>query len=320
MKIALYSSLLIVSSSFAISLQSIPEENYGIHVGLGNEAIVDGTNLKELKEKRLPQQIQKLESVGVDYSDAILFSKLSELSKNDKANSGLPNSNNLVNIPSTLVSDYSKYKASNQIASPDSLKSEDNNKFLVLKCSTFKDYKITKSANIKMMCKDRNLSGGIYKLSAILEVGANGNDLTLSATPYMIEDVKGKYFEIIKEKSRLTNGINGDSNLATYVDKKAMESVVKAMGDTFATDSPTLTKDYLEKKNASDDTVTSNGDTIIVASETPKPVPEDYGIALLVNVVGSGLKAGFDQLYRDLGYIYYMPKESVVDAEIVIKL
>lgn len=320
MKIALYLLLLIAGNSFAINLQSMPEENYNIHVGLGDSAIVNGTNLKELKEKRLPRQIQKLESVGVDYSDATLFAKLFELSKNDNPNRGLPNSNNLVNIPSTLVADYNKYKLNNQNIPSESLKEKDINKFLVLKCSTFKDYKITKSANIKMMCKDRNLTGEIYKLSAVLEVGVSGNDLTLSATPYMIEDVKGKYFEIIKDKSRLTNGINGDSNLATYVDKKAIESVLKAMGNTFATDAPTLTKDYLDKKNASNDTVTSNGDTIIVASETPSPVPEDYGIALLVNVVGSGLKAGFDQLYKDLGYIYYVPKDSVVDAEIVIKI
>ncbi|MDQ1268154.1 MAG: hypothetical protein QG560_797, partial [Campylobacterota bacterium] len=52
----------------------------------------------------------------------------------------------------------------------------------------------------------------------------------------------------------------------------------------------------------------------------PKPEASDYGISLLVDVLGSGIKAGVDQLYLDLGYIYYVPKDSVIDAEIVIKV
>ena len=49
-----------------------------------------------------------------------------------------------------------------------------------------------------------------------------------------------------------------------------------------------------------------------------KVTGSDYGISFLLSVISSGIKAGVDQLYMDLGYIYFIPKGTVIDSELFI--
>ncbi len=51
-----------------------------------------------------------------------------------------------------------------------------------------------------------------------------------------------------------------------------------------------------------------------------KPVASNYGISLLLSVLAEGVKAGVEKMYQDLGYIFYIPKGSLIDGEIVVAL
>ena len=84
-----------------------------------------------------------------------------------------------------------------------------------------------------------------------------------------------------------------------------------------------MTQDYLKQKNKADSEVVQNNNgtttTTTTAITNPKPKVSDYGISLLVSTLTSGLKAGVDQMYKALGYIYFIPKSSSFDAEIIVK-
>lgn len=314
---------LVITSSYALKKNEVADLDYRIHVGLDDKAVVGGTTDKTEANRVLPKTIKKQTAVkSVDYTDSYILYQINEQAKLD--NKQFKSSDELISIPSTLNKQingyYEKIKTLSEAQKVASNKNEVQHKFLILNCRTFKDYKINQKTNIKMICRDKKDRSEIYKLSALVDISTTGNNLQMEANAYMLEDSYGKNFNINKDDSKIYNAVSGNNNLATYVDKRAAESIIKAMGTTIGTDAPTLSKDYIEKKNAAQSTVVVNGDTSTVGTTTPEPIMHDYGVSLLVNTIGSGIKAGFEQLYRDLGYIYYIPKDSLIDAEIVIEI
>ena len=168
---------------------------------------------------------------------------------------------------------------------------------------------------MQTVCYDKNNQK--YKLYARIKVTKDKTKMIVK--PYLMINQQGKTI-FLKNKSRLYNALSGSDNLATFVDKRAIEHVKKAMSDTAGTETGALTKDYMKQKNKANSSIVTNSNglqqTTTTQTTNPKPQASDYGITLLIDTISAGLKAGTDQLYRDLGYIYFIPKNSVFNAEI----
>lgn len=316
LKIIIFNS---VFFAFLCANPVIANKDYLIRNGLtsnNNKAMVDGDALKKELNNQIKVKTKHIDKLNL--KNALIFKEIKKHQiKVTKSNI----KGNFIALPSSYIKekkDYLKIENEKLLAKNEKLLAKkDINELLLLKCIAFNDYKIYNSANMKMICYDNNVK---YKLFA--QITISKDKVNLTSKPYLIEDEYGKKY-FLNNKSKLYNATNGSSNLATYVDKRVIEKVTKAMGDTVGTDTPTLTKDYLAQKNKANSQVIQNNNgsttTTTTATTNPQPKVDDYGIKLLVDTFSSGLKAATDQLYTDLGYIYFIPKGSVFDAQIIIK-
>lgn len=317
LKSLVISGLILTSSVFAIGNGVIASNEDVLKMGTEGKLSVTGVAEKTLaepvsdKKKTVKVNIKK-----TDLKDAFIMSQI--LKSSNKETKPVAKSNFLA-LPSTYSSELKEYNnLQKQIAAQKQMleaNKVENERLVLLRCSTFKDYKIYNAINMNMVCRDRDSKS--YKLNANITVSLD--KVEMISKPYLMEDEMGR-FHFLDDKSKIYNATSGSSNLATYIDKRVFEKVSSAMAGAVGNSAPELTKDYLEKKNAADSTTTQaeNGSTV-VSTTTPEPEVKDYGISLLVDVLSSGVKAGVDQLYKDLGYIYFIPKGSVFDAQIVIK-
>lgn len=307
---------------------SMPGQDYKLQVGLDNESKVEGTAVKA-KIEELPKEIQipekqvdkVIQPPQVDLTNAYLLKQIEERRTNWNQ---LPTTN-LIALPDGYNKELDAHRKMLSLQSkstaPDKSKSKVE-KLLFLQCRVAQDYKINTDTTIKMFCRDTkmNSKSSLYRVNASLSVEKN----KLLSTAYLLENEDGEVYAVKKEKSRLFNAANGSGNLATFVDKRALDKAEQGAVGAFATEAPALAKDYLEQSNKADSELvqTSNGLTSTVAQSTvnPKPQAGDYGISLLISMLGSGVKAGVDQLYLDLGFIYYIPRDTVIEAEIVIEV
>jgi len=311
----------IPSFLFALNEQEIASKTYQIRVGKGNDLRARSVDKKTIL---LPQIVQTSDGkpvAGVDYTNAIILDKILKANKKSgykQKKSGM--AVNYLKLPKTYVSDMKDYNSQLKEATlaRQAKSNKKQNILVIARCRTYQDYKINGISSLKMMCKTRDNSK--FLLHAKVEITYNKKP-ELKAIPYMLEDVNGDIYSIVQNKSFLYNAINGSVNLATYVNKRALAKISKAMANTVGTEVPKMTNDYLNKKYAASSSIaqTNNGNssTTYTTTNTPKPAMSDYGLGLLVKVISSGIKAGADQLYQNLGYIYYIPKGSIVDAEIV---
>ena len=309
-------TLLIFNFLFALTEQQIADRSWQIRVGKGDN--LKALSVNEKKKDILPPLVQTKSGkviYKIDYSNAIILNKIVKYTKPIES-STKAKSINLLALPKTYISDINSYQQiKNRINKNKNALQKQQKKTLLLlaKCKTFEDFKINNNSRIKMLCKSKE--GKRFMLFAKLEMSFNKKPF-LIGKPYMFEDVNGNIQAVESDKSALYNAINGSMNLATYVDKKALEKVSKAMATTVGGEVPKMSDDYISKKNASDSTVIQTDTSTTTATTTPKPNIVDYGFSLLAKVLSSGIKAGAEQLYHDLGYIYFIPKNSVIDAEI----
>lgn len=301
---------------FAINYDELATEDYTLKVGLDKDSKVDGNkNKKDINPKINDLPNNQIVNKNVDLKEAYILKQIKD--KYPK-NENVKESTNLLTIPEQLKNDLKQNAASNKTVTASNTESKSIPKLLLLRCETDQDYKVNATINMNLYCKDiANKSDILYKLRANAKVDKN-NTVSLIAKPYMLEDDLGKTYSIVEDKSKLYNTISGDENIATYVDRRTVESITKAMANSTATDGPRLAQDYLDKKNAAQSTVVQTDTSTVTATNSPKPEASDYGISFLFSAIGSGLKAGVDQLYMDLGYIYYIPKGSIIEAELFV--
>ncbi len=314
--------LVFISSAFSLDRQEVAGSEYLIRHGKSDELKVSGTSIKEamprvMQEKPTATPTPYQESVEIDTTKATIL-KVIKSSKSKKTATAQAEGTSLLSLPSTYKKDLEEYRKNLQIAQAQAQQSIDSQVsqkevLFLAQCKTFKDYQINEKTNMKMLCRDK--TGKEMQIFAELTIALNGEKAILEATPYMYEDEMGKMYPILP-KSKLFNAVNGSSNLATYADKRALEKVSRAMAEEAASQIPVLSKEYLDKKNASQSEVSQNDTTTVTATTTPKPDAIDYAITLLFDMAGKGLSAGLNQIYQDLGYIYYIPRNSMVDAEI----
>lgn len=307
---------------------NMPGQDYKLQVGLDNESKVEGTAVKTRIEE-LPMEIQIPEKQvdkivpppTVDLTNAYLLKQIDAR----RTNWGQPPATNLIALPDGYSKELAAHKK--MLAQAGSTKGATTQKtkverLLFMQCRTAQDYKINTDTTIKMFCRDakNNSKGLLYRMNASLAVEKN----SLLSTPYLLENEDGEVYSVNKEKSRLFNAANGSKNLATFVDKRALDKAEQGAAGAFATEAPALAKDYIAQSNKADSELvqTTNGLTSTVAQSTvnPKPDAGDYGISLLISMLGNGMKAGVDQLYLDLGFIYYIPRDTIIEAEIVIEV
>ena len=288
----------------------------GLTTSKNEKPMIAGSSLKNELNREIKKEKQK--SNDLNLKDAFILQEIEKHKTEAKKNNV---NGNFIALPNTYIQEKKDYEKSlqNQRVAQNSVNNPQKtvNSLLLLKCVTFNDYKIYNNANMKMICYD---DSNKYKLFA--QITISKDKINLISRPYLMEDTHGKKY-FLNSKSKLYNATNGSSNLATYVDRRVMEKITKSMGDTVGTEVPALSKDYLTQKNKANSTTTqtSNGisGTTTTATSNPKPNADDYGIKLLVDTLSSGLKAATDQFYTDLGYIYFIPKGSIFDAEIIIQ-
>lgn len=307
-------------------IQTTPGLDYKNQAGLGNDSKAMGTADKD-KSVALPRTIQVPQNTvkkeeptrGVtDYTNAVILQQI----ESRRAKSVQLPQTNLIALPEGYSKElvaYNKALATQQSSSGAAVK-EKIDRLFFMQCRVAQDYKINTDTTIKMFCKDIKSPDLRYQLNASLAIETT----KLVSAPYMLESENGEVYSVNKTKSRLYNAANGSKNLATFVDRRVFDKAEQGAATAFATDAPTLAKDYIDKKSRADTVLmqTNNGlnSTITQSTQNPKPQAGDYGIALLISMMGKGIKSGVDQLYLDLGYIYYIPKDTVIEAEIVIEV
>jgi len=183
-----------------------------------------------------------------------------------------------------------------------------------LKCTTTRDYKISLQNRMEIVCGSGAEARKIYASVAVSPEGG----FEMTAVPYVMESARGT-FTALEQNSKLFHAISGSTNLATFVDTKALERVKKEMAKTLADSSSSAAKEYLAKKNESSSTVSQTETSTVTATTAPEPKASDYGIGVLVEVLAKGISAGAEQLYQDLGYVYFVPQGTPVDVEIYYK-
>lgn len=295
----------------------MPGKAYNQVVGLGARPVV-----VENADKVLVDKIEAIKSAPpavqantADYVDGYLLSKIRERKDVGRVAGAGQNDINLLALPKTAIIPQGNTTNASTTASA---KSDEVKEVMLVRCEVDRDYKINVSTKVDMFCRNLKTDGNSYRLSANLKV----DKTTLKAVPYMMEDVHNVIYKIDTTVSRLFNGLSGSENLATFVDVRQIEKINKAVSSSFATQAPVLAKEYLTQKQKADTVLTqsSNGltTTQLQSTTNPKPEASDYGLTLLISMLGDGVKAGVDSLYVDLGYIYFIPKGSVVDGEITV--
>ncbi|MDD5373301.1 MAG: hypothetical protein PHO62_07755 [Sulfurimonas sp.] len=310
----------------AIGGQETPGVDYKLQVGLGNENKASGVVDKN-SSVNLPRSIQipkntvnEVKKPETDFTDAFILYQIQNANRRPQTKPSADG--DLMALPTRYEKElvaYNKATASANAGVGGAVKAKES-RLLFMRCETAQDYKINTDTTLKMFCKDLKSPDMRYRLNASLQI----KNRDLVSTPYLIEFESGEIYSVEQDKSRLFNATNGSLNLATYVNKRALDKTEQGMATALATDAPALAKDYLAQKNKADQELvqSNNGlnSTITQSTKNPKPEAGDYGIALLVSVLSGGLKSGVDQLYLDLGYIYYIPRDTVIEAEIVIKV
>lgn len=312
--------LFLTVNLYAVKYSELASEDYTLKVGLDDQAKVSGDKKKQDIEKIPVKPDSKKTESQKDLTDAYILSHIQNAFAKNKSDE-TPQAKSLLELPQSYQDDVKQIVASANNQNNTNLTSNAGtvSKLLLVRCETDKDYKVNNTINLNLYCKElKNKNGKLYKLRANATVSNTNNKITLIAKPYLLEDEMGVTYTIEQEKSKMYNTLSGDENIATYVDRKAVESIAKSMATTAATEGPKLSKDYLDKKTASSSTVIQNDNTTTTASNTPKPDAGDYGISFLLSVISSGIKAGVDQLYMDLGYVYFIPKGSAIDSELFI--
>jgi len=295
----------------------MPSKTYNQVVGLGSKPVVVENSDKEVLDrietiKAAPPSVRA--PVTNDYVDAYLLSKIKERKEQNKAISSDSNSINLLTVPKTAI----VAQTSTTTSTASTPKDEEVKEVMLVRCEVDRDYKINAATKVDMFCRNLKKDGKSYRLSANLKV----DKTTLKAVPYMMEDTQNVIYKVDTTASRLFNGLSGSENLATFVDVRQLEKINKGVTTAFAKEAPVLAKDYLKQKQQADTTISqsTNGLTTTQLQSTTNPPPDivDYGLTLLISMIGEGVKEGVDSLYLDLGYIYFIPKGSIVDGEITI--
>ena len=297
---------------------NLPNDTYKINVGKSNQLKV--TSNEDLEDLELPKTKQEPRVQGKRYSDeAYIFYQMETFNKvQNVPNLANKNENGLLTAPSYLKTELAKNQSLQQTAA-NNIKKERTTELLLLRCYTDIDWKVNLKSTLSFFCNELNKKDKtVYKLRANLEVLKNGASMSMKSSPYMLENDKGQVFTIEKEKSRIFNALSGDENLATYVDKRAIDGALKGMAKTLSDETPELAKDYLDKKNQGNSTISQTENSVIMSENNNPPEVSDYGITLLISTLAAGASAFVDQLYLDLGYIYFIPKGSVIEAELFI--
>lgn len=316
MKNSILFLLLSFSYLFALTQQEIAGTSYQIRVGEGNDLKVRSV---EKKEEVLPPIVQTKDGkpvAGIDYSNAIILDKILTATKVDNNAKLSSKAVNYLVLPKTYTADMKDYQSRlNNSAVAKQKKINNKQEILVIaKCKTYQDYKINDISSLKMMCSTKDNSHFILYSKVNITYDKKPE---LKAVPYMLETINGNIYTIVQNKSFLYNATNGSVNLATYVNKRALEKIAKSMSSTVGNEVPKMADDYINKKYATSSTVSQTDTSTVTATTTPTPEIADYGFSLLAKVISSGIKAASENLYQNLGYIYYIPKGSIVDAEIV---
>lgn len=319
-----FSAFFLISSLFANTNAKMPEDNYRLQVGLANDSKVSGVTAKD--ELNLPKSVQipKKEVAitvksSIDLSDAYM---LQQIESYKSKSSQLPQVN-LIALPDGYSKELlarNKQLEAERAGLASVSDGEKVEKLLFMRCNVAQDYKINTDTTIKMFCRDTKDPDLQYQLNASLAV----NNHQLVSIPYMIEDDHGGINPVNKEKSRLYNAANGSLNIATFVDKRVFDKAEQGIANAFATQAPALAKDYIAQSNkANTELIQSNNglnSTITQSTSNPPPEESEYITSLVVSMIGEGLKAGIDQLYVDIGYIFFIPKDTVIEAEIVVEV
>lgn len=293
----------------------IPSSSYNQVVGLGERPVVSENTEKVVLEKieAIKSAPQSVKESPNDYTDGYILSKIKDRKPIAKIGGSGQNDMNLLTLPKSAVVAQTNVTA--PIGAPVSAEVKE---VMLVRCEVDRDYKINVATKVDMFCKNLKTDGVSYRLSANLKV----DKTALKAVPYMLEDTHNVVYKIDSTASRLYNGLSGSENLATFVDTRQIEKINQAVSSSFATQAPALAKDFLKQKQKADTVLSqsNNGLTTTQLQSTSNPPPEvsDYGVTLLISMLGDGVKAGVDSLYVDLGYIYFIPKGSVVDGEITI--
>ena len=294
---------------FCLHAELLPSKNFLLTNGTGSStvSINSNTNHKSIHQNLpLAPKIRKR-----SYKDAMILNQIKQYK--DKY-VRISTSGNFLSIPAS-------FKKESEIAQiRRKIQNKKHNKlpktfFLMLKCFSVQNYKIYSSVTMQTVCYSNDNEK--YKLYSRIKVVSNKTKMIVQ--PYLMITQQNKLISL-KKKSRLYNALSGSDNLATFVNERAIERVKKAMGDTIGTETGSLAKKYIQQEYKANSSVVTNSNglqqTTTTQTTNPKPKIADYGITLLIDTISAGLKAGTDQLYRNLGYIYYIPKDSVFNAEV----
>jgi hypothetical protein len=312
-----------------IKRETIADKDYTTRAGKSDETKATGfaapkdTLQPVIQQKPTPKNAT--EALNVIPIEAKIYYMMQELEKvkKDKKTNSKSGENNLIALPSSYQQEMKAYEqsqkellsqAQNELAQADSQKA--GFELEMVECLVASDYKISTTARMELICRNsKTLEKSKIYASVVI---SKENEITLVATPEIKETLQGKFIPLEKE-SKLYHFYSGDSNIATYVDKRAIERINKEMSTTLATSGSQAAKDYVAKKTEASSEVVQTDTSTVTATSSPEPKASDYGISVLVDVIAKGIGAGMEQLYQDLGYIYYIPANTPVKGELYTK-
>jgi len=272
----------------------------------------DGKLIDESKQVA-PSEVMK----STDYTDAILLNFISA-SGNEEGS---------LKATGTAKTYKSKYDKTDETATKtadatvkkdgvnnNSLVAEANQlkgyTYITADCVVEKNYDITNETIMETFCQNKTL--GYFKLISSLTPKVEGKIAGLFGEPKSIEDFNGNEYALTTT-SKLVNKYTGNTNLATWANKRKLEEWISSSSIYSAQRVSESSKAYMQELKESHQkqqlSASPLGATTVITNNE-KPDVMDTVLPTTVDIISNTIKEGLVKFQADLPYLYRIEKNT----------
>lgn len=277
-------------------------------------------NRKVVKEGQLVDEQKPKEKATAmketDYTDAILLNFIVESNKPKE---------NTTELGGKAIAYVSKYDKKVEETKPSettkkegvetkSLVAEAVEKgytYVTADCQVEKNLDITNETIVETFCSSKKL--GYFKLVSQLTPKVEGKIAGLFGEPKHIEDFEGNQYAL-SVNSKLINKYSGNTNLATWANKRKMEEWISSSSIYTASAISSGSKEYMrevKEANQKQQLAMSPEGATTVITNNEKPDVMDTVIPTAVDIISNTIKEGVLKFQADLPYLYRVEENTV---------
>lgn len=279
-----------------------------------NRNVEKGGQLIDQSKQQAPESVMK----STDYTDAILLNFISA--------SGTGAEENL-KASGTIKAYKSKYDTTDEktvvgndattkkdATTNSSLAAEANQlkgyTYITADCVVEKNYDITNETIMETFCHNKTL--GYFKLISSLTPKVEGKIAGLFGEPKSIEDFNGNEYALTTT-SKLVNKYTGNTNLATWANKRKLEEWISSSSIYSAQRVSEGSKAFMQelKESHQKQQLSSSplGATTVITNNE-KPDVMDTVLPTTVDIISNTIKEGLVKFQADLPYLYRVEKNT----------